>query len=102
LEILTSVSGEITPFSTIHSREMCLFQPVWKGPKCKFIDNEILSLLNKGVIIPSQHEPGEFISPIFLRDKRGGSFRRILNFKHSMSMFNTITLRWKLLRQSHL
>ena len=60
---------------------MCLFQPVWKGPKCKFIDDEILSLLNKGVIIPSQHELDDFISPIFLRDKRGGSFRRILNLK---------------------
>ncbi|CAB4025001.1 Hypothetical predicted protein, partial [Paramuricea clavata] len=81
LEILTSVSGEIIPFSTIPLQGNVPFQPVWKGPKCNFIDNEILSLLNKGVIIPSQHKPGEFISPIFLCDKRGSSFRMILNLK---------------------
>ena len=77
-EILTSVSGELIPFNTIP------VQPIWKGPKSEFIDNEILSLLEKGVIIPSQHEPDEFISPIFLRDK-----------------FNIIILRWKLSRQSY-
>ena len=45
------------------------------------MDNEILSLINKGVIIRSAHEHGEFISPIFLCDKRDGSFRMILNLK---------------------
>ena len=40
-----------------------------------------MSLLENSVIIPSQHEPDEFISPIFLRDKRDGSFRMILNLK---------------------
>ena len=36
------------------------------------IDKEIAKLLNKGVLIPSQHEEGEFISPIFLRLKKNG------------------------------
>ena len=40
-----------------------------------------MSLLEKGIIIPSQHEPDEFISPIFLRDKQDGLFRMILNLK---------------------
>lgn len=34
------------------------------------IDAEIDKLLAKGVIIPSSHEEGEFISPIFTREKR--------------------------------
>ena len=42
---------------------------------------EIETLLNKGVIIPSSHEPGEFISPIFLRPKPDGTYRMILNLR---------------------
>ena len=65
-EILTSVCGELILFATIPVQRRVPFQPVWKRPKSEFIANEILSLLHKGVIIPSQHEPDE---PIFLRDK---------------------------------
>ena len=45
------------------------------------IDTEIDKLLAKGVIIPSSHEEGEYISPIFTRAKKDGSFRVILNLK---------------------
>ena len=78
---MTSVSGELIPFITIPVQRNVPFQPVWKGPKSEFIDNEILSLLENGVIIASQHEPDEFVSPIFLRGKRDGSFRMMLNLK---------------------
>ena len=44
-----------------------------------FIESEIQNLLKKGVIRNSIHEPGEFISPIFLREKIDGSYRLILN-----------------------
>ena len=69
------------PFTSIPVQTTIPFQPEWKGSKNQFIDNEILSLINKGVIIRSAHEHGEFISPIFLCDKRDGSFRMILNLK---------------------
>ena len=46
------------------------------------MDNEVLSLLHKGVTTHSLHEQGEFISPIFLREKRDGSFRLILDLKN--------------------
>ena len=49
------------------------------------VDLELIQLLNKGVIQPCQHEAGEFISPIFTRPKKDGSFRMILNLKS----FNT-------------
>ena len=42
---------------------------------------EIKNLLRKGVIKESQHEEGEYISPIFLTPKSDGSFRMILNLK---------------------
>ena len=37
--------------------------------------------MDLGAIVPSSHEPGEFISPIFVRPKDDGSFRLILNLK---------------------
>ena len=46
------------------------------------VRQEIKALLEKGVIQRSHHEPGEFISTIFLRPKSDGlSFRIILNLK---------------------
>ena len=46
-----------------------------------FLADEIKNLQQKGVIKKSQHEEGEFISPIFLVSKSEGSFRMILNLK---------------------
>lgn len=54
-EILTTVSGEMIPFTSIPVQTTIPFQPEWKGSKNQFIDNEILSLINKGVIIRSAH-----------------------------------------------
>ena len=46
-----------------------------------FIESEIQNLLKKGAIGNSSHELGEFISPIFLREKSDGGYRPILNSK---------------------
>jgi hypothetical protein len=41
---------------------------------------EIQTLLTKGVIVPSQDEPNQFISNVFLRDKKEqGKYRMIFN-----------------------
>ena len=45
------------------------------------ISTEIEKHLQKGVIVTTGHEKGEFISPIFIRPKKDGSFRLILNLK---------------------
>lgn len=47
----------------------------------KIIEQEIQSLVSKGVLQKSYHEPGEFISTIFCRPKPDGSHRLILNLK---------------------
>ena len=46
-----------------------------------FVEQEILRLRRLGAISPTSHEPGEFISPIFVRPKDDDSFRLILNLK---------------------
>lgn len=47
----------------------------------EFIKTEVSRLLEKGVIIPTQHEKGEFLSSIFVTPKNDGSYRLILNLK---------------------
>ena len=42
---------------------------------------EVKKLLKKRAVVSCEHEQGEFISPIFLRDKNDGSHRLILNLK---------------------
>ena len=46
------------------------------------VDDTVQQLLNKGVIRMTTHESGEFISTIFVRNKKeSGKFRMILNLK---------------------
>ena len=46
------------------------------------IQDEVNKLLEKGVVVECEHEPVEYISPIFLRKKADGTQRFILNLKH--------------------
>ena len=43
------------------------------------IDGEIATLLSKGVIVECLESEGQYISNIFIREKKDGSFRMILN-----------------------
>ena len=44
---------------------------------------EVKKLLKKRAVVPCEHDQGEFISSIFLRDKNDGSHRLISNLKGS-------------------
>ena len=46
-----------------------------------YIDKEIEKFLSQKIIVPCEHESGEFISNIFTRPKKDGSLRIILNLK---------------------
>ena len=48
----------------------------------QIISSELDNLLTNGVIVKSQHCHGEFLSPIFLRKKKTGGYRLILNLKN--------------------
>ena len=49
--------------------------------EAELVQTEVDKLLTKGVTARCDHEAGEFISPIFLREKKDGSQRVILNLK---------------------
>jgi hypothetical protein len=69
-----------TPPSACEFAEDCSSWQKSTLRKC-VVQTEVKKLLDKGVLIVSQHEPGEFISPIFLKPKNDGSHRMILNLK---------------------
>ena len=52
-----------------------------KDYETDILDQEIIKLEKLGVIEKSEHEKGEVISPVFLREKSDGSHRMILNLK---------------------
>ena len=56
-------------------------QPKLSKQETEFVDLEIQKLLEKCVIEESKHEVGEYLSSIFLRPKKDGSYRMILNLK---------------------
>ena len=81
-EILQMILGQPiefarTPYQRVVPREMKILDL----DEQHVIDTEIDKLLAKGAITPSSHEEGEYISPIFTRAKKDGSFRVILNRK---------------------
>ena len=45
------------------------------------VSNEIASLLEKGAIVPSENEVGQFISNIFIVPKPNGKFRPVINLR---------------------
>ena len=57
------------------------YQYPFNEKKQEFIAAEIKTLLAKSVIVETKHEPGELISPIFVREKPAGVFCLILNLK---------------------
>ena len=71
-EILETVSGQRIEFNQNPVQLNLPVQPNYSCQQGQFIDSEIQSLLKKGVIVESTHEPNEYISPIFLRPKKDG------------------------------
>ena len=46
------------------------------------ISKEVANLLQKAVIVETSHEPGEFISSVFVQPRKDGSHRMIMNPKN--------------------
>ena len=81
VEILQAVKGDIIEFSTIppikHGARPCNV-----GPENKLhIDLEIKEMLENKIIVHTQHESVEYVSPIFPIAKPDGRTRIILNLK---------------------
>ena len=84
-EILETVTGQFIELDTVPLQGKPFTQPKLSDIQTESVDLEIAKLLKKGVLQPSEHEAGEFISTIFTRPKKDGSHRMILNLKS----FNT-------------
>lgn len=80
-EILQTVSGQMIEFVEYPRQTQAPREISFSKAEAIIIDKEISVLLSKGVVEHSIHEKGEYISQIFLRPKKDGSYRLILNLK---------------------
>ena len=79
-EILSTVSG--LPLKLLEEPlDGNSFQYAFGKDEHNFVSLELVRLLEKRVIAVSTDEPGQIISPIFVRPKTDGGFRLILNLK---------------------
>ena len=80
--ILESVTGVKIEFTQgLRPEQDNVRSSVFNRIQHAIVANEIETLISKGVVKHSSHEPGEFISPIFLRHKPDGTYRMILNLR---------------------
>ena len=80
-EILQIVAGDIITFDN-DPPEKSVTRKCNVSTETKVsMDEEILSMKSKKIIVGCSHEPGEFLSPIFPVGKPDGSLRIILNLK---------------------
>ena len=83
-EIIQTVTGVSIEFEDLpESRQQKQNSQHKLSPRDKkIVDMEIEKLANKSVISKSTPEPEQFVSPIFVRPKKDGTYRMILNLKH--------------------
>ena len=79
-EILTSVRGATIEFDT-QPYNTKRPQSTFSAKESAIIDSEVAKLLSKNIIETTDHTPYEVVSNIFIRPKKDGSHRQILNLK---------------------
>ena len=79
--ILSIVSGYCLEFDEIPCQLRAPRETRFSQMESEHLKVEVDKLLNKGVIKKTTHSPGEFISTVFTRPKKDGSYRLILNLK---------------------
>ena len=80
-EVLDMVSGTHIDFQSIPVQTRTKISSKFFPQECTTIQNEISNLLSKSVIVETHHDPVEFICPIFVRPKKDGTTRMILNLQ---------------------
>ena len=79
--ILQVIAGDDIKFTELPPTQTSYTPNQINGNHKGLINKEIDNLLSKGIIVECDHEPGEFVSPIFSIPKKDGSVRLILNLK---------------------
>lgn len=59
-----------------------IYEPRFNAIESEVMDQEIKNLLNMGAIVEASHETYQFLSSIFVRPKKSGEYRVILNLKN--------------------
>ena len=77
--ILNTISGFRIEFKDFPYQKFIPSEYKHTKEEIDFLDSEMVKLLNKGIIAKSVDEQPQYISNIFLRDKKDGSYRMILN-----------------------
>jgi hypothetical protein len=80
--ILNIVEGYKFEFDTVPDQIACPNKMFTNEKESQIVANEIKKFLSKGVIHKVNHTQGEFLSNIFLRPKKDGSCRLMLNLKN--------------------
>ncbi len=80
--IIRTISGSVIDFVENIDHIRRPFPIRFCDNETKYINKEIQKLLRDRVITPVKHCEGEFISTIFTRPKKDGSYRVILNLKN--------------------
>ena len=80
-DILQTVKGYNIAFGEKPVQNHLLKETKFTDTEQSFVQTEVKKLLAQGVIEHTSREEGDFISPIFLRPKKNGEHRMILNLK---------------------
>ena len=80
-EILDTVSGLTIELVDDLTSPQHVHQYPFSTKEHEFVKGEIQRLLALRAVVLSEHEPGEHVSPIFVRPKDDGTYRLILNLK---------------------
>lgn len=80
--VLDAVSGYCIHFDSEPFQEKIPREIPFSGEQWSLVDKEVKQLLDKGAIVHSGHENGEYISTIFIVPKPNGKFRPVINLKY--------------------
>ena len=79
--ILNAITGHKIEFLDIPNQHAPKPNLRFSSKEITAINNDVAELLKKGVIVRCNQEKNDFVSPIFVRPKKDGHHRLILNLK---------------------
>ena len=79
--ILWTVAGAILDFDGNPAQLICPKPLRFSKPEFEILDEQIVDFLAKGIVEKVVHTEPEFISNVFVRPKKNGSHRLILNLR---------------------
>ena len=79
--VLQAVSGYSIVFDEKPFQKLVPKEIPFNNEQYEIVDKEVKTLLEIGAVVPSEHEPDEFISTLFIVPKPNGKYRPVINLK---------------------